>query len=131
MRIVLKAPDPLQEWPHLEDGVCSALNRVECYRAIERLWRDGDLSDENAFLKRREVETILGRLQRFPVSDDVLKLAADPLPTHLKTLDALHLATAILFRRSPAAESQRILFATHDKLLAKAARELHFEVIGA
>ena len=130
MRIVLKAPDPLHEWPQLEAGVCSALTRVECFRTIERLWRTGQLSDEKAAAKRIEVETTLGRLQKLPVADNVLNLAAEPLPTHVKTLDAVHLATALLFRRSPAGESQRVVFATHDKQLAHAAREMHFDVIG-
>lgn len=131
LRIVLESPDPLREWPQLEDGVSSALTRVECYRAIEKLWHDRRVGDEAATRKRLELDTLLRRVAPLPLSDDVLRVAAQPLPTPLKTLDALHLATAILFRRSPDAASQHLLFATHDKQLAKAARELHFEVIGA
>lgn len=131
LRVVLEAPEPLREWLQLQEGISSALLRVECYRTLERLWHNGELTDDELTRHRLQVETLIGRLRMLDVADDVLKLAADPLPTHLKTLDAIHLATAILFRRSPSAESQRILFATHDKLLARAARELHFEVIGA
>lgn len=131
LRVVLRASNTLPQWPQLESGVSSALLRVECYRTVERLWHDGLLDADEVMNKRREVDALLHRLDVLPLSDEVLKVAADPLPTHLKTLDAIHLATALLFRRSPAAEWQRVLFATHDKLLARAARELHFEVVGA
>ena len=130
LRVVFNSPDALPEWMQLEAGVSSVLLRIECFRSIERLWHHGHVDADELTQKRRELDTLLRRLEVLPLGDDVLNLAADPMPTHLKTLDALHLATAILFRRSPAAESQRILFATHDKLLAKAARELHFDVIG-
>lgn len=129
LRLVLEAPDPLREWPRLEEGISSALLRVECYRTLERLWHIGELTDEELMRHRLQVETLLGRLQLLPIGNDVLNLAAEPLPTHLKTLDAIHLASAILDRRA-ATDSRNLLFATHDKLLAKAARELHFEVIG-
>lgn len=129
LRIVLGSPEPLAEWPALDGGVSSALLRVECYRALERLWHNGELDTETVTSKRRDVETILARLITIRLSDEVLHLAAEPLPTHLNTLDALHLSSAILYRRS-AAVNEHLLFATHDKVLAKAARELHFEVIG-
>lgn len=131
LRIVLKSPDPLREWPQLEEGLSSALTRVECYRAVEKLWHDRRLSDDAATRKRLELDNVLRRVEPLPLTDDVLRVAAQPLPTHLKTLDALHLATAIVFRRGSGTAPQHLLFATHDKQLARAARELHFDVIGA
>lgn len=130
LRIVLGEPEPLPEWPDLENGISSALLRVECYRVLERLWHGGSIETEAVETKRREVETILSRLEVLPVHDEVLRLAAEPLPTHLPTLDALHLATALLYRRSPEARDEHVVFATHDKLLGKAARAMHFDVRG-
>jgi predicted nucleic acid-binding protein len=131
LRVVLGSPEPLNEWPSLERGVSSALMRVECYRALERLWRSGELGTDELTAKRVHVEAILDNVQMLPLGDDVLRLAADPMPTHLNTLDALHLASALLYRRSSDSALRHVVFATHDKLLAKAARELHFDVIGA
>ena len=130
LRVVLEAPEPLREWPRLEQGISSALLRVECYRTLERLWHHGELTDEELERHRLQVSALIGRLQTLDVGNEVLTRAAEPFPTHLKTLDAVHLATALLFRRSPAGESQRVVFATHDKQLAHAAREMHFDVIG-
>ena len=129
LRIVLNAREALREWPRLEAGVSSRLLRVESYRAVERYWHIGDLTTEAAVSKRLEIDEILGRLELMPLDDAVLNLAAEPLPTHLNTLDALHLATAILHRRS--VQDEHFVFATHDRALAKAARAMPFEVIGA
>lgn len=130
LRVVLEAPEPLREWPQLEEGISSALLRVECYRALERLWHNGELTDDELARHRLQVATLLDRLQTLDIANDVLSRAAEPFPTHLKTLDAIHLASAILYRRSAPGAQRHVVFATHDRLLAKAARELHFDVIG-
>lgn len=130
VRIVLDEPDPLREWMTLEGGISSVLLRVECYRALERLWHAGELNAEELTSKRLEVTAVLQRLRLVELTDAVLHLAAEPLPTHLNTLDAIHLATAILHRRSPAVADEHFVFATHDRALARAAAAMHFEVIG-
>lgn len=130
LRVVLRAPEPLREWASLEGGVSSELLRIECYRAVNRLWHTGELDDEEVTLKRRAVATLLDRLQLIELSRGVLNLATEPLPTHVNTLDAIHLATAILHRRSPGVSEEHFVFATHDRGLARAAAAMHFEVIG-
>ncbi len=50
-----------------------------------------------------------------------------PLPTPLGTLDAIHLATALLWRET---RDPDLLVATHDRALALAARGSGFRVIG-
>jgi hypothetical protein len=45
-------------------------------------------------------------------------------------LDALHLATAMLYRTTQSRDERPILFATHDVQLAKAAKAMLFDVIG-
>ena len=72
-----------------------------------------------------------GSLDIRTLDEHVLDVAAQPLPTPLTTLDAIHLATAIIARASQPDGERPILFATHDKQLATAARAMHFEVIGA
>jgi len=58
----------------------------------------------------------------------VLARAAQPLPTELGTLDAIHLATALLWREHSGAD---IVMATHDLSLATAARACGLAVLGA
>ena len=57
----------------------------------------------------------------------LLARASQPMPTTLGTLDAIHLATALLW-----AEHSRLplVMATHDQSLATAARASGLRVIG-
>jgi hypothetical protein len=50
------------------------------------------------------------------------------MPTIVKTLDAIHLASAMVVREQRGVE---LVFATHDDQQATAARALGFSTIGA
>ena len=58
----------------------------------------------------------------------VLTRASEPFPTPLGTSDALHLATALIWRDRT---SKPLVMATHDNDLALAARSFGIEVVGA
>jgi hypothetical protein len=58
----------------------------------------------------------------------VLNRATEPLPTPLGTLDALHLATALVWRDRMGTAP---VVVTHDAALALAARAFGFEVRGS
>jgi hypothetical protein len=57
----------------------------------------------------------------------VLSRASEPLPTPLGTLDAVHLATMLVWRDRMGASP---VVATHDMALGVAARAFGFEVRG-
>jgi hypothetical protein len=131
MRVVLKQPNPLTEWLSIDHGVSSDLARVECYRALERLWRYHELDDAGFEAKRVEVATLLRNIRLITIDRRDLERAADPFPTYVATLDSIHLATALAYRSAQRDDERPILFATHDERLAKAAAAMRFEVIGA
>ena len=85
------------------------------------------LSDEEIAERRAAVLSILSGFHLARVDARVLERAADPFPTLVRTLDGLHLATALLAR----AEHADMIFATHDQQLATAARAVGFAVVGA
>ncbi len=62
------------------------------------------------------------------VTDDVISLAAQAMPIVIRTLDAIHLATALDWQRR---ERKDFVFMTHDTQLADAARRAGFDVLGA
>ncbi len=74
----------LAEW---RGRVSSALTRVELLRAVGRsaLGRAG----------RRRGEEVLSRIALIHLSDEILDAAADLRPPELRSLDAIHLATAL------------------------------------
>ena len=57
----------------------------------------------------------------------VLERAAQPMPTELGTLDAIHLATALLWKEMM---EVNLVMATHDEALALGAEAHGLPVIG-
>jgi predicted nucleic acid-binding protein len=81
---------------------------------------------DDAIATRRAA--VLQRLEAFDlirVGSDVLERAAEPFPTTLGSLDAIHLASALLARDGASA----LAFATHDTELATAARAVGFRLL--
>ena len=127
LRLVLSQPGAISEPARLEPGVTSELAQLECLRALDRMRLRGVLPDEHTALARQRVMRILGALTLLRVDHVVLDLAARALPVPLGSLDAIHLATALLWRDT---EDPELAFATHDRALGAAARAFAFEVIG-
>lgn len=127
LRVVLGEPGVLPEWRSIDVAVASELLRVEALRTIDRARILLQLSDEEVASRREGVFAILGACHIARVDGSVLERAAEPFPTLVRTLDAIHLATALLIR----AEHDDLAFATHDRQLATAARSVGFKVLGA
>ena len=127
LRIVLRQPNPLPEWGKIAHGVSSALLRVECLRAIERLRTRGILDDREVAIRRGAVLDLLASYELVHPEPLVLERAALPMPTELGTLDAIHLGTALLWSEL---RGQPLVFATHDRALGTAAQAFGMDVIG-
>lgn len=126
LRVVLGESDRLRRWAEISRPVSSVLTRVECLRTIDRARVRLRLPDAEVAERR---EAVLEQLEGFdlvPLEAPVLDRAAEPFPTALGSLDALHLATALLLR----SRVRDLTFATHDTGLAIAARAVGFRVVG-
>lgn len=126
LRIALGEPQPLRQWRSIEMASASELVRVEALRTVDRARIALRLPDEEIAERRQAVLLILSGFHIGRVDARVLERAADPFPTLVRTLDALHLATALLVR----VEHEDLVFATHDRQLATAARAVGFDVVG-
>jgi predicted nucleic acid-binding protein len=109
-------------------SITSALARVECLRTVDRLRLEENLSDDEVVRRREAAFRLLGSLALVDVTPSILERAAQPLPTVLGTLDAIHLTTALLWREN---EAEPVTFVTHDLALARAARACGLAAIGA
>lgn len=125
LRVVLGEDSPLASW-HEISPVSSDLIRVECLRVIDRAQAAFRADDSTSSNQRAAILTALSTFGLTPVSGSILERAADPFPTALGTLDAIHLAAALHLRD----EYPALSFATHDRELATAARAVGFEVQG-
>jgi predicted nucleic acid-binding protein len=128
LRILLGAPGALTGWKAMHPIMSSALIEVECLRTLDRLRLVDKISPEEIAVRREWVYDFVSRIDIVDITAPVLARAAQPLPVPLKTLDAIHLATAMLWRE---AEQDELVIATHDEALGLAARAVGFKVVGA
>ncbi|MGW3179866.1 type II toxin-antitoxin system VapC family toxin [Kitasatospora sp. NPDC001119] len=98
-----------------EGHATSALAQVEVPRALIRVGAPQELLDASVDL--------LDRLLRIRLSEPVLRAACQSPTRHLRTLDAIHLATAEHLEHALTA------FVTYDKRLADAAEERDLPVV--
>jgi predicted nucleic acid-binding protein len=126
LRVVLNERGALREWRRIGRPLASELIRLECRRTIDRARIRERLSDDAVAQQRETVLDVLDAFDIVPLDSVVLERAAEPFPTLLSSLDAIHLATALLVR--PQVED--LYFATHDGELATAARAMGFKVLG-
>lgn len=131
LRVVLEQEPALPEWEKVELSVSTEIVRVECMRTLERMWRERKMSEDTLRQKRAAMTEFLRTMDLVAVDASVIARASGPFPTHIATLDAIHLATALLYAPVLPPDAQPLLFATHDTQLARAARAMNFEVIGA
>jgi uncharacterized protein len=127
LRVVLGQRDALKEWNRVTRGVASALAEVECLRTLDRLRVAERHSDEAIAERRQTVYRLMESIEVIEVGRAVLSRASQPLPTVLGTLDAIHLATALLWKERTSSE---LVMATHDASLAVAAKASGLRVIG-
>ena len=126
LRVVLGERGALREWRRLRRPLASELIRLECRRTIDRARIRERLSDPVVAQQHAAVLEVLDAFDLVPLDPVVLDRAAGPFPTLLGSLDAIHLATALLLRVQVA----DLHFATHDSELATAARAMGFKVLG-
>jgi predicted nucleic acid-binding protein len=92
---------------------------VECLWTLDRLRLAEGLSDEEIAVRREAVFRLVETMEIVELTRPVLTRAAQPLPTALGTLDAIHLATALLWKERTGAD---LVMATHDGTLATATK---------
>jgi len=127
LRVALRQPDALPEWREIEQGVSSALVITESLRTLDRLRLRAKLPDAEVARRRAKILELIGSLELVEVDAVVLDRAAQPMPTELGTLDAIHLATALLWKDMSHAH---LTMATHDGALGLAARAHGLAVAG-
>lgn len=128
LRVALGQPNALPEWNRIERGASSALIATESLRTLDRLRLRAGLQDIEVARRRSTILALIDSLELIEVDSTVLDRAAQPLPTELGTLDAIHLASALLWKGSHAVEA---VMATHDTALGLAAQAHGFKVLGS
>lgn len=126
LRILFGEPDPLAAWRRINRPISSRLLGVECLRTLDRVRLRDRIDDQTMAERRGALLETLAAIDVVPLDERILDRAAGPFPTSMRTLDAIHLASAIEVRD----ELPDLVVATHDAELGLAATALGFEVLG-
>jgi predicted nucleic acid-binding protein len=127
LRVALGQPNALPEWRDIERGVSSALVTTESLRTLDRVRLRVNLSDIEVARRRATILSLIDSLELVDIDSVVLERAAQPMPTELGSLDAIHLASALLWKDALGADP---VMATHDKALVLAAYAHGLKVLG-
>lgn len=125
LRVVLGEKKRLSAWARITQPATSELCRVECYRVLDRLRLAHALDDDEVAQRREGIDALLEGFDIVTLDRRILRRAAEPMPTTLGTLDAIHVATALALRKRVASLS----VATHDDAMRTAVRALGFRAL--
>jgi uncharacterized protein len=128
VRIVAGQARPLDHWESIVAPLASTLIEVETPRAIDRLRRARELTDQTSAQAWARGREALRAFRLMEIDPAVRFRAGGPFALPIRSLDAIHLATALLWRE--AHPDDEVVMATHDDRLAKTAQAHGLSVIG-
>ena len=125
LRKTMKQEDEFKNWGAWSQAITSELTYVECMRSIDRFRLQGSIDDQEAAEQINQIHQDLRKFSRVRLYPEVLNRAAQPFITAVKTLDAIHLSSALLWQQR---SQQALVFLTHDRQLGRAALACGFQV---
>lgn len=127
LRIILRQKGYLKNWKNWGHAYTNELTRVESLRTIDRLRLQASLTDEDVASSVEELEQILNQAETIKVESKILQKASQAFPTSIGTLDAIHLASALLLKEH---NQKEITVLTHDKQMGRGAQALGMKAEG-
>lgn len=126
LRYILKGESTIKHAFAFELVVSSELLEIECRRVLHRCRMQGELNDHTFVTAVSRLEKVLAGIALIGLSVEVKKRAMDSFPVVIKTLDALHLATALFCAEKRPEEKIHVF--THDEGMNRCAAVLGFGV---
>jgi hypothetical protein len=115
------------DWRKWDSVYSSELLGLEARRTIDRLRLELALDDPGVAEAHQELSRIEQYIGIVPLNRIVLRRSALPMPTIVKTLDSIHLTSALILQEKL---QTKLVFATHDHRQATAAKAFGFDVLG-
>ena len=110
---------------HAELVMASDLTLVECDRVLIRAFTTGEIDEAAAADCRAHLNAAASHWYLGRVSPDIVERARRPFPAEpIRTLDAIHLASALAFRSAV----PRVELLSLDDRIRRAAKQLGFHV---
>jgi uncharacterized protein len=121
LEVLLRESDG-QDWLDLDGSwTTSELSEIECRRTLDRIRLTEKLDNDEVATRLTELDILLRAMNIIKITPPILKGAKASFPTVVRSLDAIHLATATL--------SQCDMFLTRDRQQAVAAKALGLKTL--
>ena len=120
LRHILLGEEPIRHALAFPRVVSSELIEIECRRVLHRCRLAGEFDDEALALARERLDAVLSGIDLLELSAQIKQRAMDPFPVHVRTLDALHIATVL----AVAADAGGTALFSHDRCMNVCARSL-------
>ena len=126
LRHILLGDESIRHALSCERIISSELLEIECRRVLHRYRMNGDLDDDGFIKASNRLKEVLAGVSLLVLSASVKRKASGAFPVVVKTLDALHLASALVFSETVGHET--VLVFSHDASLCRCAAALGFTV---
>jgi hypothetical protein len=113
----------VMEYPRI---VSSELLEIECSRVFQGCRLGGELTDETLVIATTRLQEVLEGIDILELSAPIKKRASQSFPISIKTLDALHLSTALLLHRE--LPEELIALFSNDRTMNLCAQAMGFSV---
>jgi predicted nucleic acid-binding protein len=123
--LLLREPGRLPDPESFDGAFASAIIDLEVCRALRRHLAEKRLAQEDLDRLLDAANVWFGQIGIVPLSRAILRRASGPFPTIVGAMDAIHLATALMWREDTGDD---VAFLTHDRQLRAAARACRFAI---
>ena len=120
LRHILLGEEPIRHALEFPRVVSSELIEIECRRVLHRCRLAGELTDEALTVARERLDEVLAGIDLLELSRQIKQRAMAPFPVNVRTLDALHVATALMVGE----EAGGVALFSHDEGMNRCARSL-------
>ena len=120
LRHILLGEEPIRHALEFPRVVSSELIEIECRRVLHRCRLTGELTDETLTVARERLDEVLAGIDLLEMSRQIKQRAMDPFPVNVRTLDALHVATALMVGE----DAGGVALFSHDEGMNRCARSL-------
>jgi hypothetical protein len=125
LRHILLGEAAIQQALACDRVISSELIEIECRRVIQRCRMHGELDDEGLVTAMDRLARVLRGIFLVSLNEQIKKRAMGAFPVSVKTLDALHLSSALLLaEREP---DTAVLVFSHNTGMNRCARALGFQ----
>lgn len=107
LRFIFGEKNPLQMPKDLKYTISSEILKIKCFRTIDHMRHSLTLSDDDIAEKYALLHNAINTIRFVKLDHSIVERSSQPFPTVIKTLDAIHLSTAIMWQHH---EGQRLLF---------------------